>query len=442
MGEPVQDAAFQDWIAKAKAMPTLAVAERLGFRPKPSTSTFEKAGPCPAPGCGGDDRFAIALKGKKTGVFNCRGCGITGSDGVGLMMAVRSLGFLEACEELAGPRPGAAAGTAGSRPARPTEQLARTQGRDAYTAGIKDSPYGPDAPDLFKAWMAGHLEAAAEAREALRRRDGERGRAYDIWREGGPIQGTPVETYLAGRHLGLAVQWKLRLRCHPALPYWHGGVERGRYPAMLAAMVRNDGVFAGVHQTWLAPDGRGKLALVDPATGEVLPAKKMRGEKRGCHIELLRAVTQPERLVIGEGIENVLAAMLLVQGGPLWPKTTFWTACDLNNLGGPSHGSVPHPLDRVARVLKDGQTAAPVPRMVPGPEPAERADWPAIAPPPSVLSIVILGDGDSDPFMTRNVVERARRRWLGQGFAPQAVFADDGMDFNDMWRHRMREVAA
>ncbi len=456
MTRAADDMEFRAWIDRARAVTTIAVAERLGFRARASKSTTERVGPCPSCGTAGSkdpknsDRFAIGLSGKTRGVFNCRQCKIAGNDGVGLVMQVNRVGFLEACEWLVGSRPGATA-TAAAEPAKPTAGLAETQGREAWAAGVKDCPYGPEDGQLLAAWTRGHLAARDEERHDAEKRAGERGRAHMIWREGGPIghrpDASPAACYLASRGLSEALLWNLRLRCHSDLPYWHEGRQLGSFPAMLAAMVRNDGVFGGVHITWLAPDGSGKAEIVDPDSGEILPSKiaarkKMRGEKRGCHIELLRPdVGDADRLVIGEGIENVLSAALMMRGGALWPATTWWTACDLGNLGGPSLGSVPHPWERVERNGRDG-TASWAPRMVTGPEPAWRPDWPAIAPPKSAREIVVLGDGDSDPFATRNVVERARRRWTAGGFSVRPVFADDGIDFNDMWRARLAEGAA
>jgi hypothetical protein len=440
MSRASDDLAFRDWVERARAVATLEAAERVGFRPaKGHEKGSERAGPCPS--CGGTDRFALLVQGPRKGLFNCRGCGIAGKDGVGLVMAVQQIGFLEACEFVAGPRPGLAASPVPGAPARPTAALAESEGREAWVAGVKDCPYGPDEPALLDAWMRGHLKAAEEDRKDRERREGERGRAHAIWREGAPIAGSPAAAYLMARGLGQMLAFPLRLRCHPSLPYWHDSREIGAAPAMLAAMVRNDGVFAGVHITWLDPPGDRKAVFEDAATGEILPAKKMRGQKRGCHIELLRPEGDAERLVIGEGIENVLSAALMMRGGALWPKTTWWTSCDLGNLGGPSFGSTPHPFRRIERTRRDGSSYNS-PMTVPGPEPAERSDWPAIAPPVSAREIVVLGDGDSDAFATRNVVERARRRWTAAGFAVRPVFADDGMDFNDMWRARLAEGAA
>ena len=51
---------------------------------------------------------------------------------------------------------------------------------------------------------------------------------------------------------------------------------------MLAKISGEGGVFQGLHITWLDPSGpKGKARIVDPSTGEVMPAKKCRGSKAG-----------------------------------------------------------------------------------------------------------------------------------------------------------------
>jgi hypothetical protein len=69
-------------------------------------------------------------------------------------------------------------------------------------------------------------------------------------------------------------------------PYFEAKREIWRGPAMIAAIVGPDGVFRGGHVTWIDPESFGKAEIVDPETGEVLPAKKVRGSKSGNHIAL------------------------------------------------------------------------------------------------------------------------------------------------------------
>jgi hypothetical protein len=66
----------------------------------------------------------------------------------------------------------------------------------------------------------------------------------------------------------------------------------------------------------------------------VLNSKKMRGSKTGAHIAIA-LIEAPRRLVIGEGIETVLAVWTAHQlaGRPI-DDTAFWAAGDLGNIAG------------------------------------------------------------------------------------------------------------
>lgn len=92
------------------------------------------------------------------------------------------------------------------------------------------------------------------------------------------------------------------LRLHASLRHPSGT----RWPAMVAAVWTPDGGFAGVHRTFLAPDGQAKAA--------VEPAKLMLGHVRGGGVRLAEPA---DGMVIGEGIESTLSAML-ASGRPGW----------------------------------------------------------------------------------------------------------------------------
>ena len=78
-----------------------------------------------------------------------------------------------------------------------------------------------------------------------------------------------------------------RLRFHADLPYWHkneagNNVIIHRGPAMLARIDDAEHRFIGCHCTWIDLSRRkGKAVLTDPATGEILEAKKLRGSQKG-----------------------------------------------------------------------------------------------------------------------------------------------------------------
>ena len=111
-----------------------------------------------------------------------------------------------------------------------------------------------------------------------------------------PIRGTIAETYL--RRRGVTYLQKV-----PALRFHHrcfyradDNARRETMPALLAAVTDLDGTIAGVHRTWLAPDGAGKAPVATPrrAMGQLLG----NGVRFGAARDVLGA---------GEGIETVLS---------------------------------------------------------------------------------------------------------------------------------------
>lgn len=271
-----------------------------------------------------------------------------------------------------------------------------------------------------------------EARETKRlqqeadHKERERERLYRHWRAARPLEGSLVEIYLAAR--GLALPATRVLRFAPEARYYHGmttgpdGRPKPRCihvgPAMVAVMVRADGTFRGLHYTYLRADGGGKLEIASPETGELLPPKKVRGSKSASFIPLLGPVA-PRRLFWGEGIETVLSVEQYFTGRR--PDDAFWCAVDLGNLGGKALATVSHPT------LK---TALGRAQKVPGPIPD--LDRAAAEIPESVEDLVILGDGDSDRFLTENALRRCARRYDRPGRTIRAAWADDDADFNNM----------
>lgn len=401
------DPAFSAWVADARAVGVLDELGRRGISLKRAGSEF--VGPCPV--CGGRDRFGVHAR---KGIWHCRHAGL-GGDAIALVQYLDGADFLAACETLTGRPPPRGEGTR----ATPEELAAREEARRA--------------------------KAAAREAEAHQYREKERRKAFDIWRASLPIAGTPAADYLARR--GIPDPRSRDLRFKPDFAFCHG--ERAdddgrayarvlhRGPAMLAAITGPDGHFRGLHITWLdLARPKGKAQIVDPDTGEVLPAKKMRGSKLGGAIVLVPAWSGATRTVYaGEGIETVLSVWAaLAAAGMDLRDTAFLCAADLGNLAGKAMETVAHPTDTVA----DKRGAMRRVR-VPGPVP----DFESLAMPipPECTELVLLADGDSEPFLTRMAMERAKARHAAPGRLVRDAWAPPGKDFNDVLMEALAPAA-
>ena len=181
--------------------------------------------------------------------------------------------------------------------------------------------YGDWCRGLVSHWVA-HSERQTPAEQAaMHQQIAEAQRAHEVeqrtawaandrrnaklWAEAKPAApGDCLTHYLAGRGLGA---WPVPecIRCHPALPYWHTNEDGelhnlGRFPAMLAPIVRNGRLLA-VHRTYL---NGGRKALV-PTAKKLTSAA---GPLAGACIPL--AVPRGGVLGIAEGIETAAAASL------------------------------------------------------------------------------------------------------------------------------------
>jgi hypothetical protein len=352
-------------------------------------------GPCPL--CGGSARSSRFEVLPSEGRWVCAVCQ-DGGDVIKLVMLAEAVDFRTAVERLGG--------------GKPISEAARAR---AEAKAAADS-----------------LEREAKA---ARIREDERRSLYRMWCKAVPITDTPVAPYLKGRALDPSRM--ARLRAIEALNYVHGEIEdeRGRKaprvvhrgPAMLAAIVGADGRFAGLHQTWIDPDRPGEKAeILDPDTGELLNAKKMRGSIGGGHIDL-SVVAAPRVLLLGEGIETAQSfAEAAFDAGRLDPaETGVWSGLSIGNMAGRASASVAHPTRRTA----NGRVA-----RSPGPEPDMTA--PGIAIPSSVERLFLLRDGDSDPFDTDMAMRRAAARYRRDGRVILIASAPDGFDFNDLKRRR------
>lgn len=382
-----------DRIARARAVRVIDELERRGVKLRRSGA--ELVGPCPA--CGGTDRFGVNLR---KNVWLCRKAG-AGGDAIALVQYLDSVDFLTAVEMLAGPaeersEPPRASRNTGTRP--PRDQVA--------------------------------AENAYRSREIAR--------AREIW--DAALNRRVAEKYLAWR--GLAIPMGAKIRGIEQVPYYATLDGEARPvpiyegPAMVAGIADTAGTFIGCHITWVDPrvliDGfsgrsNGKAQIVHPDTGEILPAKKVRGSARGGHIPL-GGPRDPARLVIGEGIETTLTVEnALDDAMRAEMPTAFWAAVSLQNIGGRALASIRHPhLKRVDRL---GRARA---QLVPGPYPLIVPGEAALMPPDSAIDVITLGDGDSDPYTTRLVHARAAARWARPGRIVRTAWAPQGADFNDI----------
>jgi phage/plasmid primase-like uncharacterized protein len=153
-----------------------------------------------------------------------------------------------------------------------------------------------------RADMARRLTQAKAQRDAQQRQqqadNAQRNAA--LWANTIPVSdGDPVSLYL--RRRGLAGPVPKQLRLHPRLTYWDGG-NRGAWPAMIAPLIRPDGMVLALHRTYLAADGsKAPVPTVKKLTGAA-------GPLAGACIPL----HDPQHGVIGiaEGIETAQAAHL------------------------------------------------------------------------------------------------------------------------------------
>jgi hypothetical protein len=195
--------------------------------------------------------------------------------------------------------------------------------------------------------------------------------ALAIWQSAKPAQGTPVETYLASRGIGLPAPDALRF--HAGLKHPSGGI----WPAMVTLVTNGaDGTPLAIHRTFLARDGDGK--------SPVDPQKMMLGPCRGGAVRL---ADPGEVLMVGEGIETCLAAMLAT-GQPAF-----------------------------AALSTSGLRALDLPKVV--------------------RDVIVLADGDE-------AGEAAARdcalRWKRQGRRVRIVRPPRGMDFNDVLMGRAPRI--
>jgi hypothetical protein len=394
-----EDRVFRDWIDEARRVKVASFCQARQIRLRPG----DQGQPCP--GCGGRDRFSVN---PKKNVWNCRQSGFSG-DAIALAQHIDGSDFLGACEAVTGrPPPGRES----------SETDAERREREARLAKREEQRIA---------------EEARQARVNAEYREAERRRAWGFWRRSLPLPETPAEAYLAKRRI--RTHPTARLRYAPDMELWNrpGGVVAHKGPAIVGAIEGVDGRFCGLHVTWIDLETpKGKAEIVDPETGTLLPAKKVRGSLKGGSIRLVAGGEKVKRWFLGEGYETVFSVYwsLVEAGSPLVEGAEFRSGVDLDNIGGKAAGRVRHPtktfVDSRGRVrpvfVRDEEPIAP------------EKDWAVIHIPPHVEELYLLGDGDSDSFATKLAMRRAAKRFSREypALTVKLAMSRDGLDFGDM----------
>jgi len=345
-------------------------------------------GECPK--CGGQDRFSINLK---KNIWNCRGCG-KGGDAIALLMSVEDLSFVDAVTEITGEPPPAAKKNGAERADMPDDTVARERREERRDKEIKQETE--------------EEQRKRKAREAV----------LAIWGGLTPFAASPAQSYLKARAIDLLPEQHADLRFAPEMEY-RGFKDSdaqeetvlGRFPVMVAAIRDAAGEIMGIHRTYLSNDTAAKLR--PPGDSARNAAKKVYGQQKGGHIRLGPVV---ECMALGEGIETTVSWYLLGIG----PEDVgIMAGINLGNLAGKMTGSLPHP--RYAS------------KKIPNGEPDMGA--PGLILPPNIKSMILLGDSDSDPYVTRMKILCAARRFRAQGIDVSICWPnEDGVDFNDIHR--------
>jgi len=265
----------RDWIAQARAVRIQDEIARREIKLKGRGP--ERYGPCPK--CGGTDRFAINASKQ---IWNCRGCQ-RGGDVISLVQHLDGCTF---------------------------DAAVATLGRQDPTGCGHGKNAAPDLPNrILKAHRRSCCKSDVErTREALA-----------IWSAAREPQGTPAWTYLFRRGIALeALPSRINeaLRIHPDCP-WH---DERRLCLVALWTDTISGEARAIHRRAITSDG------------ENLGHWRAWGPTNGCVIRLWPDDEVSQDLVLGEGVETVLAAATRIahRGTLLQPA---WAAGDAGHIG-------------------------------------------------------------------------------------------------------------
>lgn len=374
------DPRAEEWVARARAVSIEDAAAFVGTRLKRNGTDL--AGPCPC-GAASKDGFVIT---PKTGLFVCRPSG-EGGGPIDLVMHARACSFVEACEVVTGePRP------SGVKEESPADRAERERKQAERKLALEAQQTKRD-------------EAALTAQERQARQ------IKKILKDMRPVFGTHADAYIRGRGL-MPGAWCDGFGFLPESPYYdNDGIVIARVPVMIAPIVFAPTMeVIGLHRTYLDPDRPVKFRPEDGS------AKKIYGRAQGGLIPLGQI---GEFVAIGEGIETSIAwAQHPDLGGER--DISIAAAVSLGNMSGGCTGTV---------FPKGGPISPKTGKPIPIPNGIPDMDQPGMILPPQVKKLILLQDGDSEPFMTKARVLCAATRHHAQGIEVWRWPAPDGYDF-------------
>jgi hypothetical protein len=246
-------------VETARHFPLEQIIERYGIQ---LNGKVERTGGCPR--CGGHDRFAVHVGKQK---WLCRRCEKGGSDAISLLQFLDGCNFATAVAVLAGQTP-----ASGKKSARPRPKKIGAQ------------PHRTD--DQF--WQR-------------------------IWKEAKRPSGTPVEQYLASRHLTLP-PYSDCIRFHPRCLFGKDDADRTIYVPCMVALVRDiiTNEPQSIHRTAL--DLSGNKVTVGGHDRMAL------GPIAGGAVKLTGNADVTIAIGVGEGIESTLSLARIPEwaGSPVW----------------------------------------------------------------------------------------------------------------------------
>jgi hypothetical protein len=434
------------FIADARAVSFADVCDRLHV-PKPPRGKPEHQGPCPR--CGGNDRFAVN---RPKSVWNCRGCGVGGRDGIGLAAHMHQLDlgrraeFLEACSIV-------------------LDQAIPVEG-ERETDEEKAAREARIAASQAKA-KAARLDSQRKQNEFRQR---EINQARGLWLNAVDCRLDTPEANAGFRLISAYIKARTGFEPHasvfqnirfiPAATYWHGTDAMGRPhplyvgPALVAPFVDQDHHVVGSQTIWIdlavvpkrrpmlfgltkagrkagfdeLPQGGNGVEMkpewIEAGFYEPLSSKKMRGAKKGG-VMPIAGIPYSARWMGGEGIETTWA---IAAPDGCRDDTFYFAAGDIGNMAGPADpkSSFDHPTMRnedSAGRLRKVQVQGPVPK----PDSEGEAIWI----PDHVRELILLADGDSEPVATASAMARAVARHGREGREVTPFWPPEGFDFAD-----------